>query len=525
MSHEAPPSAHSSSRDPVRRTHLRRKADRGARRQHEQLKILLELGQIVTSEMNLDALFGVIIEQANRFMGTERGSLFLFDAEHDQLWSFIASGLGQNEIRIPAGSGAAGWAFRQAQPLIINDVYKDPRFLDKVDQHTGFRTRNLLCIPVINRGNDCIAVLQVLNKTSGEFEEADVEFLAAASHYIAIALENAKLYEDLKVLDKAKERVINHLSHELKTPLAILTSVLKKISKELEGASIAGLDRTLDRGQRNLRRLMELQEKIDDILKHKSRDEQGALVAIIESTADLVRSFADTDGGAHTEVLERISSRLEELFFGAQGHKELVDLRELLNGLCDEAIARMGKRELRIVSVFDRGIQLVIDRKVLEKVIGGLLRNAIENTPDQGKIEITATRRSTSARIEIHDYGVGITQENQGMIFGGFFHTQSTENYASKRPYEFNAGGSGSDLLRIKALTTANGFAVDCKSTRCRYLSTDSDVCPGRISQCAFVKQASQCQSSGESTFWVDIPLAPAANGGAANGIAAKLRI
>ncbi len=113
-----------------------------------------------------------------------------------------------------------------------------------------------------------------MNKKAGEFNDLDLELLTSASHYIAIALENAKLYEDLKVLDRAKERVINHLSHELKTPLAIISGVFARIHKELQHANIMGMDKTMERGQRNLKRLMDLQETINDVLKQKSVEEK-----------------------------------------------------------------------------------------------------------------------------------------------------------------------------------------------------------------------------------------------------------
>ena len=82
-----------------------------------------------------------------------------------------------------------------------------------------------------------------------------------------------------------------------------------------------------------------------------------------------------------------------------------------------------------------------------------LLKNAIENTPDEGKIEVNGQCKDNEIRIDVHDYGVGITSQNQKMIFGGFFHTQDTYLYSSKRPYVFNARGSGSDLLRLKSFS------------------------------------------------------------------------
>jgi hypothetical protein len=93
------------------------------------------------------------------------------------------------------------------------------------------------------------------------------------------------------------------------------------------------------------------------------------------------------------------------------------------------------------------------------------------------------------------------------MIFGGFFHTQDTELYSSKRPYKFNAGGSGSDLLRTKSFSERHGFSVDFNSTRCKFIPKDTDICPGKISSCPFKKEKLECFSSGGSTFSVKFPM------------------
>jgi signal transduction histidine kinase len=150
-----------------------------------------------------------------------------------------------------------------------------------------------------------------------------------------------------------------------------------------------------------------------------------------------------------------------------------------------------------------------MDRQVLAKVCEGLLRNAIENTPDQGLVEVTATRRQAVVEIAFQDYGTGITPQNQSLIFGGFFHTQDTNAYSSKKPYAFNAGGSGSDLLRIKAFSERYGFAITFESTRCRFRPADEDVCPGAIDACRFVASQDECRAAGGSRFTLKFPLYP----------------
>jgi len=196
--------------------------------------------------------------------GTKRCTVFLYDNQADQLWSKFATGIQKNRIRIPSNFGVAGWVFKNREPLIINDAYSEDRFYPEIDKDTGFLTKNILCIPLVNKSDYCVGVLQVLNKISGDFTQKDKELLISISHYISIALENANLYEGLKTISEAREKVIDHLSHELRTPVSIIDAALVRISKVLAEDKIQKIDRPMTRCKRNLRRLTNLQEKIED---------------------------------------------------------------------------------------------------------------------------------------------------------------------------------------------------------------------------------------------------------------------
>jgi len=468
---------------------------------------LFHVGQIITSEINMDVLFEVIMDQTNQIMGTERSTVFLYDDKSKQLWSLVATGMEKNEIYIPADYGIAGWVFQHKTSLIINDPYNDARFYPEIDKKLGFQTRNILCIPLINRERKCIGTLEVLNKDSGNFTDKDRELLTSISNYVSIALENSKLYEDLKLLDKAKERVINHLSHELKTPLALISGVFSRVSRELGKTNLSALEKTINRGQRNVDRLLDLQAKIDDILNQKSVEEKEKIISLIEDAASFVEELKEEEHSQNTEILKHISKRIESLFRIEEIHMEKILLNNFLDDICNEAITSMKGRDLDIIRNFEKGIHITMDKNILKKVFLGLLKNAIENTPDEGKIEVTIQSEDNEIRVDIRDYGVGITSQNQKMIFGGFFHTQDTELYSSKRPYEFNAGGSGSDLLRTKSFSERYGFSVDFNSTRCKFIPKDADICPGKISACQFITEKSECFSSGGSTFWITFPV------------------
>ncbi|MFO7707150.1 MAG: GAF domain-containing sensor histidine kinase [Desulfobacterales bacterium] len=472
-------------------------------------RMICELGQMVTSEVNLEALFGLIIRQTTRIMACEKASVFLYDPLHHQLWSWVSTDLKRNSIRISTSCGVAGWVFCSKTALILNEPYQDPRFYSGVDSRTGFRTRNILCIPLINRQQASIGTLQALNKRSGNFTEQDRELLTAASYYMTIALENAKIYEDLKMLDRARERVIHHLSHEIRTPLSIIGSVLSRLKKGLQSGQAVDLEKTVLRGERNLERLRSVQEKIDDILRCKESPGAGAPdVDVHQLAVDLLTEVLDEAEEASPALVRQLIDRLAAVNRRREIILEIVGLEALLQAVCDKAEASMQGRELCIMRQLDGQAEIFTDRRILESVCAGLLKNAIENTPDEGVIEVCTETRGDETRIAFTDHGVGITPENQALIFSGFFHTQPTERYSSKKPYEFNAGGAGADLLRINSFASRLGFRVAFKSRRCPFLLNDEEICPGRISSCRFIRTAGECLSGSGSTFAVVFPAA-----------------
>jgi signal transduction histidine kinase len=393
-------------------------------------------------------------------------------------------------------------------PAIVNDSYRDPRFNPEVDQKTGFHTRNILCVPLINREKACIGVLQVLNKNKGDFNDADLELMTSMSHYVTIALENSGLYEELKSMNKAKERVIDHLSHELKTPLSLISATMERISKKLDQAQIGALETSVALVQRNVDRLLRLQKEITDILKKGSLEEKAHITKLIEDAISLIEYETEAREGEKREVLERVRRLLEGIYRIDDDRKERIAVPACLDSICRDAVKAMGQREIEIVKHLDRGIAVFMNRSVLEKVCSGILRNAIENTPDQGQVEVSASRAGRSVTIRFRDYGVGITPENQHLIFTGFFHTLDTNYYASKEPYQFNAGGTGADLLRAKVFSERYGFSIEFESTRCRHIPEDTQVCLGRISECQFVRGKAECLSTGGTVFSLTIPLA-----------------
>lgn len=164
------------------------------------LTALLEIGKAMTAERDLDRLLSLILKEVTRVMEADRSSLFLVDKERGELWSKIAQGLEAREIRIKIGEGIAGYVAATGQTVNIREAYEDPRFHKEVDKQTGYRTKTILCVPMINKLGEVIGVIQVLNKLKGTFNEEDEELLLAFAGQAAVAIENTILYEDIERL-------------------------------------------------------------------------------------------------------------------------------------------------------------------------------------------------------------------------------------------------------------------------------------------------------------------------------------
>lgn len=161
----------------------------------QKLNKLINAAKTVNSTLDLDRLLTLIVEAALSIVDATGGTLYLLDEEHHELWSKVLKGLELVEIRLPMGKGIAGYVAATGDVISISDAYLDSRFNPEIDSRTGFRTKTILCVPMRNKDNKTIGVLQLINKTSGQFNEDDVSFIEALSVHAAIAIENARLYE------------------------------------------------------------------------------------------------------------------------------------------------------------------------------------------------------------------------------------------------------------------------------------------------------------------------------------------
>ncbi len=197
---------------------------------------LLEIARRVADSLSLDILLPRMVELVSEFLRAERTTIFLYDEESEELFSKAAQGESLGEIRIPADKGIAGAVQQTGESLLIPDAYADERFNPEVDRVTGFRTRDILCVPIRHRASGVIGVIQVLNRHDGEFAGSDVSLLESVATQAASGFENARLHHALERA-RAQERglldITTAISKELEVK-PLLRKVMDSVTQFLE---------------------------------------------------------------------------------------------------------------------------------------------------------------------------------------------------------------------------------------------------------------------------------------------------
>ena len=206
----------------------------------KKLALVQEVGRALSSEMELDSLLTLIMENITQLMEADRSTLYILSDDGQTLWSRMAQGDAHIEIRLKVGEGLAGWVVSSGELVNIPDAYTDDRFQPAIDQQTGYRTRSILCLAMRNHVGDIIGAVQVLNKSGGAFDKDDESLLEALAAQAAIAIENTKLYQSVV----AKNAELHEAQGELEQRSFEL-NVLYDIEREMNRAQ--DLDELLER--------------------------------------------------------------------------------------------------------------------------------------------------------------------------------------------------------------------------------------------------------------------------------------
>ena len=166
----------------------------------EVLMELFDIARSLSSTLDTDSLLKKIGHAAEQLTEAEASSIMLLDQKKEFLLFKVATGekgMAMKRMKVKVGEGIAGWVAQQKKYITVNDVKKDPRFASSFDQSSGFRTRSILCVPLM-LGEEIIGVAEVLNKKGGGFSEEDEKILESLGSLASVSISNARLVEDQK---------------------------------------------------------------------------------------------------------------------------------------------------------------------------------------------------------------------------------------------------------------------------------------------------------------------------------------
>lgn len=346
--------------------------DTGMELTGEQLRHIIQAAHIVNSNIKLDDVLNSIVEAARNLTEAERGTLYIVDRDRGELWSKIIDGKGITEIRLKIGEGIAGWVAENKQTVNIKDAKSDPRFASRIDHMSGYETRNMLCFPIVNKSDEVIGVLQLLNGRPGKFTKLDEQFLSALSIHAALALENAELVEKLLQTERITSlgKMANFLIQDIKKPVL----VSKRYAEHLKTKQLTP----------------DVAQVVDMLIEQ------------LNHVTDLVQTTSSYSEGK--TVLQSVICKINET------------LDEVLTKLQSNVILR----KCEIVRQYDKDSLVKLDRKEFYQCCFHIIRNACDAMPDGGKIFITTKLERNSVEISFRDTGLGIPDSIKDKIFEPF---------------------------------------------------------------------------------------------------------
>ena len=364
-----------------------------------ELATILRSSALINSSLNLEQVLDNAMKWAEDFMGAEASTVYELEDRSNELMVRLARGEKKGPVErvtLKVGEGIAGTVVKTGKPMVIQDVSQEKKFTDKIDRLTGFRTKSVICVPLLLRDRP-IGALQVINKKSGEpFNRSDLEILFAIAQHVSIAMENASLYrrleesfavttQELRITQEklirterlaSMSNLVQGVAHEIRNPITTIGGFARRIKKEL------GDNRKL--------------EKYVDI--------------ILEETARL----------------EYIVKRVQDLTETQSYSPSPTSIEPLVEAVLNSAMPKANQLGVRIVKEMAPDLpQGRLDSSQLTVALANVVENALEAMSQGGTLNLKVLREDRSLVITIMDTGCGIPKDQLTAVYDPFVTSKS----------------------------------------------------------------------------------------------------
>ena len=376
------------------------RANRQLERRVKELSILYSIGKSVTALLDLEKVLNRIVEAAVYITGAEEGSLLLVDKETGELYMRAARGIGDKYargFRLKVEDSLAGQVVKTGEPILAST--EDDETL-KVK--TDYLVKSLLNVP-LKKGDEVIGVLSVDNRVSNKpFTENDVYLLSALADYAFIAIENARLYEEVKRFSEELEQLVEERTRELRETQQQLIQSEKLASIGQLAAGVA----------------------------HEINNPIGIMLGFAQVLAKKIPP--DDPMAKPLKAIEREGLRCKRIVqnlldFARRSQPSLrpVNVNDILEASCALIEHQVTLQNVELIKGYDPNLPLVMaDDNQLQQVFMNMILNAYQAMPNGGTLRITTRSVGQEVQIIFSDTGVGIPPENLNRIFDPFFTTK-----------------------------------------------------------------------------------------------------
>lgn len=381
---------------------------------YQRIQTLYDVNKTVGSTLNLEEVLNLIAQAAAEAMQVRACTIRLLDESGQIVDTVAAYGLSEEYLAKGPVDVHKSLHTSQAlsgQPAIVADTSKDGR-LQYPAEARAEGISSMLCVPLLIRGK-AEGVICVYSAEVDHFSEADAEFLSALANEGATAIVNARAYQALEMADRAKSDFVQMITHELRSPLSAVQSMLRIMEQGYAGPMTAKQQDLVQRSQRRI----------------------SFLLALVK------------------DLLELAAGKMEQL----RGEKKEVALNEVITKVTELMRASAEEKGLRFkVEVAEEPLVLVGIEDGLERVFMNLVSNAVKYTPTGGSVTVRAWSEDDQIKVEVSDTGIGIPEEALPRIFEEF--------YRAKNAKAVEMEGTGLGLAIAKDVVEQHGGQISVES-------------------------------------------------------------